>query len=94
MRVRVPTAAPFFRQFDGPTSPGGTESALARLLNDAGNRGPFPSPTARRKLFDPAVRQKRQFDQLVAFTQKLWRDSESVRDEFFWNKPDTSSPEK
>ena len=41
----------------------------------------------------PAVREKRQFDQLVAFTQKLWRDSEAVR-EPFWCKVDTSSPEK
>jgi dienelactone hydrolase len=41
---------------------------------------------------DPAARHKRQFDQLVAFTQKLWRDSESVRKDF-WKKADASSPE-
>jgi dienelactone hydrolase len=39
-----------------------------------------------------AARQKRQFDQLVAYTQKLWRDSEAVRKEF-WTKADASSPE-
>jgi dienelactone hydrolase len=39
-----------------------------------------------------ARRQKRQFDQLVAFTQKLWRDSEAVR-RGFWAKADASSPE-
>ena len=37
-------------------------------------------PNARRLAngFDPAARQKRQFDQLVAFTQKLWRDSDAA----------------
>jgi len=45
-----------------------------------------------RKNFDPAARHKRQFDQLVTFTQKLWRDSEGVRKEF-WKKADASSPE-
>ena len=43
-----------------------------------------------RKAFDPALRQKRQFDQLVAFTQKMWRDSDAVRREY-WKKADTSS---
>lgn len=51
-------------------------------------------PSDRRKSFDPAARQRRQFDQLVAHTQKLWRDSESVRNDFFWKKADHSSPEK
>jgi dienelactone hydrolase len=41
----------------------------------------------------PAVVQKRQFDQLVAFTQKLWRDSDATRKQF-WAKADSSSPEK
>jgi dienelactone hydrolase len=47
-----------------------------------------------RKGFDPAVRQHRQFDQLVAYTQKLMRDSEARRAETFWAKLDTSSLEK
>ncbi|HEV3439948.1 MAG TPA: hypothetical protein VG122_21455, partial [Gemmata sp.] len=46
----------------------------------------------KRKNLDPAIRHKRQFDQLVAFTQKLWRDSEPVR-KAFWAKADASSPE-
>ena len=37
-----------------------------------------PAPVLRRPV-DAALRQKRQFDQLVAFTQKLWRDSEPIR---------------
>jgi dienelactone hydrolase len=40
----------------------------------------------------PAVVQKRQFGQLVTYTQKLWRDSDAVRKEF-WKKADASSPE-
>ena len=40
-----------------------------------------------RKHFDPAARHKRQFDQLVAYTQKLWRDSDAARKEF-WKKAD------
>jgi dienelactone hydrolase len=47
-----------------------------------------------RKNFDPTQRQKRQFDQLVAFTQKLMRDSERYRQQHFWAKLDTSSLEK
>src|SRR5262249_10338130 len=50
-------------------------------------RGTNPAPDLR-KSFDPTPRQKRQFDQLVAFTQKLWRDSDAVRKEF-WKKADT-----
>jgi dienelactone hydrolase len=46
---------------------------------------PFPEE-------DIPPRHKRQFDQLVAYTQKLWRDSEPVRDAF-WKKADASSPE-
>jgi dienelactone hydrolase len=41
---------------------------------------------------DPVARQKRQFDQLVGYTQKLWRDSDATRKEF-WKKADASSPE-
>ena len=51
-------------------------------------------PVDRRKGFDPAVRQRRQFEQLVAFSQKLMRESDSRRHEFFWSKLDTSSPDK
>jgi dienelactone hydrolase len=47
----------------------------------------------RRTAFDPAVRQRRQFDQLVAHVQKLWRNSDATR-KAFWAKADSSSPEK
>jgi dienelactone hydrolase len=53
-----------------------------------------PIPADLRKDFDPSPRQHRQFDQLVEFTQKVMRDSESHRADTFWAKLDTSSPKK
>jgi SAM-dependent methyltransferase/cephalosporin-C deacetylase-like acetyl esterase len=50
-------------------------------------------PIDRRKDFDPAPRQKRQFDQLVAFTQHLQPDAARKRVAFF-KDADYSSPEK
>jgi hypothetical protein len=52
-----------------------------------------PAPTDLRKSFDPEARHKRQFDQLVAHVQKLWRESEPIRAARF-AKCDFSSPEK
>ena len=51
-------------------------------------------PSDLRKNFDPAPRQKRQFDKLVAFTQQVMRDAEARRRATFWATLDTSSPEK
>ncbi|HEV3385635.1 MAG TPA: hypothetical protein VG097_12530, partial [Gemmata sp.] len=45
-----------------------------------------------RKNFDTTARHKRQFDQLVAYTQKLWRDSEAIR-KTFWAKANPSTVE-
>lgn len=53
----------------------------------------YIAPNDLRKGFDPKVRQRRQFDQLVAFSQKVWRDSETVRAARF-AKVDVSAPEK
>jgi hypothetical protein len=53
---------------------------------------PEHSITDKRKNFDPAVRHKRQFDQLVTYIQKLWRDSEAVR-KSFWAKANPSTVE-
>ncbi|HTK76486.1 MAG TPA: dienelactone hydrolase family protein, partial [Gemmataceae bacterium] len=52
------------------------------------------APAELRTRNDSGARQRRQLDQLVAYTQKLWRDSEFTRDAFFWKKTDSSSPEK
>ncbi len=53
---------------------------------------PTGDVSSNRKDFDPTPRHKRQFDQLVAFTQKLWRDSDATRKEF-WKKADPKSVE-
>jgi hypothetical protein len=53
----------------------------------------YNPPDDLRKGYDPVPREKRQFDQLVAYSQKVWRDSESVRGQRF-AKVDYSSPEK
>src|SRR5262245_8377104 len=44
-----------------------------------------------RKNFDPAPRQKRQYEQMIAFTQRLWRLSDDTRKKFL-AKADFSSP--
>jgi cephalosporin-C deacetylase-like acetyl esterase len=44
--------------------------------------------------YDPQPRQKRQVEELVAYTQHLLPEAAAKRDEFFWKKLDTSSPEK
>jgi len=43
--------------------------------------------------FDPNRRQKRQFDELTDYTQKLLPDAARRRDQFIWKKLDTSSVE-
>jgi dienelactone hydrolase len=81
----------------GPDGAPGSVHELVQFLvpNSPKSLKPFgPVPTDSRKDFDPAPRQHRQFDQLVAFTQKLMRDSERVRQDRFWSKLDPSSVEK
>ncbi|MCI0378757.1 MAG: hypothetical protein L0215_14205 [Gemmataceae bacterium] len=58
-------------------------------------KGAAPAGSKTRlKALDPDARQKRQFDQLVDFTQKLLPESKHRRQEFFWSKLDTSSLDK
>jgi dienelactone hydrolase len=51
-------------------------------------------PATTGKDFNPDARQKRQFDQLVQFTQQVMRDSERLRAANFWARLDTSSLDK
>jgi dienelactone hydrolase len=67
--------------------------ALALALSER-NSQPVKYAKVRRQTFDDAGRQKRQFEQLVAFTQRLMRDSEQRRKESLWSKLDTSTPAK
>jgi len=55
---------------------------------------PWPAAKDRRLNFDPAPRQQRQFDQLVDYTQKLMPEAVKKRQDFFWNRLDTSSADK
>jgi dienelactone hydrolase len=75
----------------------GADKPFARFLRLLAktdyHRDTAPPDSARPAGFDPAGRQNRQFDQLVAFTQRLWRTSDDTR-RIFWNKADTSSPER
>ncbi|MCS6852115.1 MAG: hypothetical protein NZ700_13215 [Gemmataceae bacterium] len=72
---------------DDADPPQRTARLLAAFLA-GGDRPPNRPvlPADRRRAFDPAPRQKRQFDQLVAFTQKLMRESEARRQEFVWSR--------
>ncbi len=77
----------------------GDQTTLAILLSALVGKETEPKPalnppTDLRNDFNPALRHKRQFDQLVAFTQQLMRDSERYRQQHFWDKLDYSSLEK
>ncbi len=72
-------------------STGAVESLLSKLgLTFQAAAGDPPGLVDQRQNFDPAERLKRQFDQLVAFTQELARHSPGQR-AAFWAKADGSS---
>lgn len=71
------------------------ENFLRALALPVIDRMKSPKSTAdQRKSFAPGPRQKRQFDQLVDYTQKLLPASKHEREKFFWSKLDTSSVDK
>jgi cephalosporin-C deacetylase-like acetyl esterase len=82
---------------DGGKGPAGGDGALHEFIEQLGVkqelRGHDDVAQVLRKDFDPAQRQKRQFDELVEFTQKLLRRSARVRDQV-WSKADRTSTEK
>jgi dienelactone hydrolase len=98
-------AAAYYEQVkglaDGPrlvVAEPGKDSLLQRVLKSlniepgrSGGEGPGQD---QRRGFDPAARQKRQLDQLVAFTQQLLTSSERWRQRNVWDRLDTSSVEK
>jgi dienelactone hydrolase len=86
-----------YRQFvAGPAGQAcaGSDAALRALLKGLEITADLTPAGARPKLlrteFDPALRQKRQLEELVAFTQNLVRRSARVREEL-WSKADRSS---
>ncbi len=81
---------------EGMTTGPGSDRALAALLNalDVPVRKlkpPGPTPVDSRGAFDPGARQQRQVRELEDYTQKLLRESERARTDFFWNKVKGSS---
>jgi dienelactone hydrolase len=84
----------------GGTGQPGCHDTLAALLGALGRRSGPPdvkplgvAPIDSRKGFDPQQRLHRQFDQMIEFTQKLVRQSEFRRREF-WSKADPSSVQR
>ena len=79
----------------GRGAPGSTD-ALKALLQSLGvslsQFSPGDPPRDLRTNFDSSMRLHRQFDQLVAHTQTIIRESGQKR-EAFWSKADSSSPE-
>ncbi|MBS0263676.1 MAG: hypothetical protein JSS02_17165 [Planctomycetes bacterium] len=76
------------------TGPSGSTAAVQAFFQRLGlgekpRLADKPLPDSRDK-FDPLPRQKRQFDELVTFTQNLLRRSSLVRDKI-WSKADRSS---
>ncbi|MGH9718566.1 MAG: alpha/beta hydrolase family protein, partial [Bryobacteraceae bacterium] len=67
------------------------EVARARRLGAKIELKPSGTAQVRVQPLRPRERQKRQFEELVEFTQKLVRRSESVRAQY-WSKADISSP--
>jgi len=84
-----------------PTGDGlpGSEAALRAFLRSLGGSGQLlasgspPASVHKEKEEDSTLRQHRQFNQLVDFTQALIRKSPDRRKEF-WSKADASSPER
>lgn len=74
----------------------GNPQALKGFLKDLGQQATDTdvAPPKALRLHDPENRQRRQFNQLVDYTQKLLPDSTPRRQEFFWNKLDTTSLDK
>ena len=98
-------AREFYRQLDGAdamclVSPvdgvPGSEETLTALLAGLGvenahiDSHSLLSPTTTDE-FDYEARQQRQFRQLVNLSQRFLRDAASRRQQFFWDKTDTSS---
>ncbi len=84
---------------EGMTTGPGSDRALDALLKALGValkdiRQPGKAPAEFRTGFDPGERQQRQVKELEDFTQKLCRESEQARSEFFWSKVKARSPKE
>ncbi len=94
VRREVERARPAFARVPGNLVLAEADAGLGELLRGLGLPGGLkpagPPPELRT---DPRARRKRQFDQLVDFTQRLIREAAAAR-ERFWSSADTTSPER
>ena len=78
------------------SGPSGSAEALASFAEKLGIHGPLSLSHDKPELTDSQIdsgdRQRRQVQEIVAYTQRLMRLSPKVRDAF-WSKADRSSPE-
>ncbi|MGA2659585.1 MAG: hypothetical protein ABSH34_18930, partial [Verrucomicrobiota bacterium] len=84
---------------EGLTCGPGSDRALTALLNCLGMsmeqvKRAGPAPEILRQPGDPAARQQRQVQELQEYTQKMSRDCERARAEFFWNNAKAGSPQE
>jgi len=83
---------------EGTTTGPGSDRAIAALLETLGDppknlQQPGTAPVDLRPAFDPGTRQQRQVKELEEYTQRLLRDSERDRLDFFWSKLKVTSPQ-
>jgi dienelactone hydrolase len=96
--AEIERARPFFAQLKAA---GGLRSVLrnsgaAELLRAVGAAKATPSgsaPVNKRGAFDPSPRLRAQFEELIAYTQDLIRESPRRREQF-WANADASTPER
>ena len=95
--LKVPERLRLIVSGDGQGPPGSTD-ALSAFLQALDAKVPAekiagdgPPPPVSGRHFDPQARLKRQFDQMVEYTQRLVRRAEFRRRDF-WAKVDASSP--
>ena len=74
----------------------GSEETVSTFLTRLGvantdNSNDQPLSIQSTETYNYEARQQRQFMQLVNLTQRFLREAETRRQEFFWNKTDTSS---
>jgi dienelactone hydrolase len=74
---------------EGMTTGPASDRALVAFLSELRVAGsqlklPGPAPADARSDFSSAPRQERQVKELEAFTQRILRESDRVREEFFW----------
>jgi dienelactone hydrolase len=85
--VEVTMPRDFINSANGSPASEAAVRAFAHLLGDDTTLPLGPDvPRDQRRLFDPAVRQKRQLKQLETHVQALVRGSEHVREKFFLQK--------